>query len=69
LLLEACRLKLGFLILVIPRIRRCEELRVLPLLIIRKPSGLMMLPSYALYKKLYLLSFIILLYLSIVAEA
>ena len=29
----------------------------------------MMLPSYALYKKLYLLSFIILFYLSIVAEA
>jgi hypothetical protein len=55
-MLEACRLKLGFLILVIPRIRRCEELRVLPLLIFKKDSGLMMLPSYALYKKLYLLS-------------
>jgi hypothetical protein len=68
-MLEACRLKLGFLTLVIPRIRRCEELRVLPLLIFKKDSGLMMLPSYALYKKLYLLSFIILFYLSIVAEA
>ena len=56
--LGAWRLKLVFLILFILSMRSCELDRVLPLLIFKKFSGRMTLPSWAWYRNEYLDSFL-----------
>jgi len=56
--LAACRLKLVFFILFILNVRSCELDRVLPLLIFKKFSGRMTLPSWAWYRNEYLDSFL-----------